>query len=126
MGKTRWSPTTFKTLEGSAAFTLSIVACAWIARLLGLVEPFSVRPRALSYRFAGTKHPRTSDLGLLVNCWAVRRAGGAVGAERQLGAAAIYVEHVDAWAGLLVEDAVRCLFGGCAVRLILPMAMNHP
>ncbi|KAJ6570202.1 hypothetical protein DFH09DRAFT_1277797 [Mycena vulgaris] len=40
-GRHVWSPTTFKTLEGSAAFTLSIVASAWALRLIGLVDPFS-------------------------------------------------------------------------------------
>ncbi|KAJ7593538.1 hypothetical protein C8J56DRAFT_500602 [Mycena floridula] len=36
-----WSPTTSKTLEGSVAFTLSIVACASLLRLCGFVDPFS-------------------------------------------------------------------------------------
>ncbi|KAJ7678530.1 hypothetical protein B0H17DRAFT_1235796 [Mycena rosella] len=40
-GRHAWSPTTFKTLEGSAAFALSIVASAWALRLCGLVAPFS-------------------------------------------------------------------------------------
>ncbi|KAJ8457594.1 hypothetical protein ONZ45_g18250 [Pleurotus djamor] len=41
IGTHRWSPTTSKTLEGSIAFTLSVVASAWILRLCGVVEPFS-------------------------------------------------------------------------------------
>jgi dolichol kinase len=43
IGRHRWSATTNKSLEGSAAFVLSIVASAWLLRLLGLTEPFSVR-----------------------------------------------------------------------------------
>ncbi|KAJ4480082.1 hypothetical protein J3R30DRAFT_3288561 [Lentinula aciculospora] len=41
VGKHRWSPTTNKTLEGSFAFTLSVVISAWLLRLLGLTESFS-------------------------------------------------------------------------------------
>ncbi|KAF5382069.1 hypothetical protein D9615_004280 [Tricholomella constricta] len=41
IGSHRWSPTTSKTLEGSIAFTFSIVACAWLLRLFGLAETFS-------------------------------------------------------------------------------------
>ncbi|THH10893.1 hypothetical protein EW145_g1022 [Phellinidium pouzarii] len=40
VGRTRWSASSFKTIEGSIAFTVSIVACAWLLRLCGLVEPF--------------------------------------------------------------------------------------
>lgn len=42
LGRHRWSPTTSKTVEGSAAFTLSVVVCAWILRACGLTEDFSV------------------------------------------------------------------------------------
>ncbi|KAH7925472.1 hypothetical protein BV22DRAFT_1046735 [Leucogyrophana mollusca] len=41
IGKHRWSPSTSKTLEGSAAFVVSIVTCAWLLRLAGLTEGFS-------------------------------------------------------------------------------------
>jgi dolichol kinase len=41
VGRYRWSPTTSKTLEGSAGFTISVVASAWVLRLCGLVEEFS-------------------------------------------------------------------------------------
>ncbi|KAH7873464.1 hypothetical protein F5879DRAFT_809358 [Lentinula edodes] len=41
IGVHRWSPTTTKTLEGSFAFTLSVVISAWILRLLGVTESFS-------------------------------------------------------------------------------------
>ncbi|KAH8983215.1 Fph type histidine kinase [Lactarius akahatsu] len=41
VGRYKWSPTTSKTLEGSAGFTISVVAFAWILRLCGLVEEFS-------------------------------------------------------------------------------------
>ncbi|GAA6051494.1 hypothetical protein JCM3770_004561 [Rhodotorula araucariae] len=40
-GRTRW-PGTTKTLEGTAAFISSVVLCAWLLRLLGVVEPFSL------------------------------------------------------------------------------------
>lgn len=43
LGKHRWSATTSKTLEGSFAFTVSVVAFAWALRLCGVVESFSVR-----------------------------------------------------------------------------------
>ncbi|KAF9000613.1 hypothetical protein BDQ17DRAFT_1426959 [Cyathus striatus] len=41
IGKHRWSPSTSKTIEGSLAFVLSVVSCAWVIRLLGYAEPFS-------------------------------------------------------------------------------------
>ncbi|KAF9064184.1 hypothetical protein BDP27DRAFT_1333967 [Rhodocollybia butyracea] len=41
VGIHRWSPTTNKTLEGSFAFTVSVVISAWVLRLLGLTESFS-------------------------------------------------------------------------------------
>lgn len=41
-GLHRWSPTTNKTLEGSFAFTLSVVVSAWVLRLFSLTESFSV------------------------------------------------------------------------------------
>lgn len=42
LGRYKWSPTTPKTLEGSIAFTLSIVICACLLRLLGCAERFPV------------------------------------------------------------------------------------
>ncbi|KAG1882199.1 Fph type histidine kinase [Suillus subluteus] len=41
VGRHRWSSTSSKTLEGSAAFVLSLVGCAWLLRLCGLTEEFS-------------------------------------------------------------------------------------
>ncbi|KAG1734154.1 Fph type histidine kinase [Suillus lakei] len=41
IGRHRWSSTSSKTLEGSAAFVLSLVGCAWLLRLCGLTEEFS-------------------------------------------------------------------------------------
>ncbi|KAL5525875.1 hypothetical protein ACEPAG_7213 [Sanghuangporus baumii] len=40
VGRTRWSATSLKTVEGSTAFVVSVVMCAWLLRLCGLVEPF--------------------------------------------------------------------------------------
>ncbi|KAF7972519.1 hypothetical protein HWV62_17806 [Athelia sp. TMB] len=42
LGKHRWSATTTKTIEGSIAFSASVVAFAWALRLCGVVEPFSI------------------------------------------------------------------------------------
>lgn len=42
LGVHRWSPTTSKTLEGSLAFVLSVLAAVLFLRLFGYVEPFSV------------------------------------------------------------------------------------
>ena len=44
LGTHRWSPTTSKTLEGSIAYTTSIVACACALRLCGITGDFSVSP----------------------------------------------------------------------------------
>ncbi|KAG1747091.1 uncharacterized protein EDB91DRAFT_1048558 [Suillus paluster] len=41
IGRHRWSSTSSKTLEGSAAFVLSLVGSAWLLRLCGLTEEFS-------------------------------------------------------------------------------------
>jgi dolichol kinase len=41
VGRHRWSSKSSKTLEGSAAFVLSLVGCAWLLRLCGLTEEFS-------------------------------------------------------------------------------------
>ena len=40
VGRIRWSAGSSKTVEGSAAFIVSVVACAWLLRLFGLVEAF--------------------------------------------------------------------------------------
>ena len=42
VGKYRWSASSSKTVEGSIAFAVSVIACAWVLRVLGLAEPFSV------------------------------------------------------------------------------------
>ncbi|CAK5268812.1 unnamed protein product [Mycena citricolor] len=42
IGRHLWSPTTPKTLEGSMAFIISVVASALVLRLCGLAEPFSI------------------------------------------------------------------------------------
>jgi dolichol kinase len=42
-GRHRWSATTSKTMEGSAALVLAVVGGAGAHRLCGLVEPFPVR-----------------------------------------------------------------------------------
>ncbi|KAF8656850.1 hypothetical protein AX16_002397 [Volvariella volvacea WC 439] len=41
MGVHRWMSSTAKTVEGSIAFTLSIVLSAWLLRLVGFAEAFS-------------------------------------------------------------------------------------
>lgn len=42
MGIHRWSSTTMKTVEGSLGFIGSVVLSAWVLRLAGSVESFSV------------------------------------------------------------------------------------
>jgi dolichol kinase len=42
-GAHRWSPTSSKTVEGSLGFVMSVFAATVMLRLLGYVEPFSVR-----------------------------------------------------------------------------------
>ncbi|KAG6373418.1 Fph type histidine kinase [Boletus reticuloceps] len=41
-GRYRWSASSSKTVEGSVAFAVSVVACAWVLRVLGLTERFSM------------------------------------------------------------------------------------
>ncbi|PCH42325.1 histidine kinase, partial [Wolfiporia cocos MD-104 SS10] len=41
-GRHRWLATSPKTVEGSAAFVVSVVACAWLLRVCGLAESFSM------------------------------------------------------------------------------------
>lgn len=43
IGRHRWSAISSKTIEGSVAFAMSVIACAWVLRVLGLTERFSVR-----------------------------------------------------------------------------------
>ncbi|KAJ7746618.1 hypothetical protein B0H16DRAFT_1852737 [Mycena metata] len=52
-GRHAWSPTTPKTLEGTAAFVGSVVASAWALRLSGLAEPFSTPLYVLVVALAG-------------------------------------------------------------------------
>ncbi|KAH8831656.1 hypothetical protein DL96DRAFT_1588585 [Flagelloscypha sp. PMI_526] len=42
-GKHRWSPSTYKTLEGSMGFVVSVTACAWLLRLCGVGGAFDLR-----------------------------------------------------------------------------------
>ncbi|KAN0092831.1 hypothetical protein V8E55_003615 [Tylopilus felleus] len=42
VGKHRWSASSTKTVEGSVAFAVSVIACAWVLRVLGLTEQFSM------------------------------------------------------------------------------------
>ena len=41
-GRHRWTATTPKTIEGSLTFAVSVAACAWVLRVCGLTEEFSV------------------------------------------------------------------------------------
>jgi len=52
MGKCRWVSNSPKTVEGSASFVLSAVGSAWMLRVLGVVETFSV-PRYVGVASAG-------------------------------------------------------------------------
>ncbi|KAJ3555264.1 hypothetical protein NM688_g2678 [Phlebia brevispora] len=42
IGRRRWSPSNPKTIEGSAAFMLSVVVSAWLLRMCGFTERFSI------------------------------------------------------------------------------------
>ncbi|CAL1716843.1 unnamed protein product [Somion occarium] len=42
LGRHRWTPTTPKTVEGSVTFTVSVVAVAWLLRVCGFTEDFSL------------------------------------------------------------------------------------
>ncbi|KAI0784170.1 hypothetical protein C8Q75DRAFT_724975 [Abortiporus biennis] len=42
IGIHRWTSTSPKTVEGSVAFTVSVVACAWLLRVFGFTEDFSI------------------------------------------------------------------------------------
>ncbi|KAF8525817.1 Fph type histidine kinase [Hysterangium stoloniferum] len=42
IGHHRWSPGSPKTLEGSVAYTLSVVLCAWVLRAASIVPTFSL------------------------------------------------------------------------------------
>ncbi len=42
-GAHRWSPTSAKTVEGTLGFVMSVFVATVMLRLLGYVEPFSVR-----------------------------------------------------------------------------------
>ncbi|TCD67141.1 hypothetical protein EIP91_000425 [Steccherinum ochraceum] len=42
VGRHRWCATSPKTVEGSVAFTASVVACAWLLRVCGFTEDFSI------------------------------------------------------------------------------------
>ncbi|KAI5122532.1 hypothetical protein M0805_005259 [Coniferiporia weirii] len=52
VGRNRWSASSFKTIEGSAAFTVSIVICAWLLRLCGIVDSFSTSRYAITVSIA--------------------------------------------------------------------------
>ncbi|TDL25620.1 hypothetical protein BD410DRAFT_813380 [Rickenella mellea] len=52
LGKHRWSPTSSKSLEGSLAFVISVVASAWILRICRVVEPFSTVRYSAAVSFA--------------------------------------------------------------------------
>ncbi|KAG7089841.1 hypothetical protein E1B28_011486 [Marasmius oreades] len=75
MGIHRWSPTSSKSLEGSLAFIVSIVVCAWILRLFGMVEAFSVCAISQS-RAIWTISPCLSLLlCTLFKCWMANYLG---------------------------------------------------
>ncbi|THH19816.1 hypothetical protein EW146_g1411, partial [Bondarzewia mesenterica] len=58
LGRHKWSMTTSKTVEGSAAFTLSVVAFGWLLRLCGLTGDFSLLKYAL---IVGLSHLMDSE-----------------------------------------------------------------
>lgn len=54
LGRTRWAATSAKTVEGSIAFTVSVVACAWVLRLCNLVDPFSTVKYTMAIAISAT------------------------------------------------------------------------
>jgi dolichol kinase len=58
MGRHRWTLDTNKTLEGSAAFTVSVVVCVCILRAVGVIDSFSVSSLLLSLITANSSPPR--------------------------------------------------------------------
>lgn len=52
LGRHRWFAANPKTIEGSAAFVTSVCVCAWLLRVCGVAEDFSVRDSVFSSRAA--------------------------------------------------------------------------
>lgn len=48
IGRIRWSMSSPKTFEGSAAFALSVIACAWLLRFLNFIESFKTLPYSVA------------------------------------------------------------------------------
>ncbi|KAJ7183132.1 hypothetical protein C8R46DRAFT_1172822 [Mycena filopes] len=73
-GRHAWSPTTSKTLEGTAAFVGSVVASAWALRVWGLAEPFSTPLYVLVVALAGVLEAlsdQNDNLTLPLYTWSV-------------------------------------------------------
>ncbi|KAF9223470.1 hypothetical protein BS17DRAFT_767327 [Gyrodon lividus] len=77
IGRHRWSASSSKTVEGSSAFAISLVACAWVLRFLGLTEEFSIG----------------LDGAVWGSCCVVGGTGSAFGPERQFDITTVHVEY---------------------------------
>ena len=62
IGIHRWTPLTPKTTEGTAAFASSVVLAAWLLRLFGIAEPFSVSIRLVLAPLALLTNPADGPL----------------------------------------------------------------
>jgi len=81
VGRHRWSASSSKTVEGSVAFAVSVIACAWVMRVLGLTEQFSVCVSVESGCRADADGMDLDDT--IRGCYGVViDVGGTVGAER--------------------------------------------
>ncbi len=65
VGRVHW-PGSPKTVEGTAAFVGSILACAWLMRAVGMVEGFDMGRYAVATTMAGLLEASSSQNDNLV------------------------------------------------------------
>lgn len=65
LGRVHW-PGSQKTVEGTAAFILSILSCAWLLRAVGMVDHFSMGRYAIATTMAGLLEASSSQNDNLV------------------------------------------------------------
>ncbi|GAA5946920.1 hypothetical protein JCM1841_004637, partial [Sporobolomyces salmonicolor] len=73
VGRVRW-PGTSKTVEGTGAFVVSIVFCAWVLRVVGVVEHFSMARYVLAVTLSGlleAASAQNDNLVIPIYAWSV-------------------------------------------------------
>ncbi|GAA5954161.1 hypothetical protein JCM21900_006948 [Sporobolomyces salmonicolor] len=73
VGRVRW-PGTSKTVEGTGAFIVSIVFCAWVLRVVGVVEHFSMARYVLAVTLSGlleAASAQNDNLVIPIYAWSV-------------------------------------------------------